>query len=307
MFYSGQSDSQIQAFREKNPTYYWYDPIFNAYTLDHPWYMFFDKNKDLDNAETSSEALASKATGDVLVFGAVEWKTKGPNSFFARHEIDNLQKRLREGKIKSIVHMQKDATKLTQVMATEDADGKLTWKDGFKEGDSNASGTFDVCASDGTGCDAPQPNKKYPGPGSEPEAPASTKPSKGMALSIAMVTHYSGHGTSVSVNHEWKFYTTSVGKAVGSCGETDGKEIVADSDETPRPGSDSKAPFPGGIFKLDIEGEACTYKCDGNNPGRLFCPQREIACREDSKKNMEVGAMKCGRDQFFAPSVFCDF
>ncbi|KAI4710425.1 hypothetical protein J4E89_004880 [Alternaria sp. Ai002NY15] len=130
---------------------------------------------------------------------------------------------------------------------------------------------------------------------------------KGMALSIAMVTHYSGHGTSVSVNHEWKFYTTSVGKAVGSCGETDGKEIVADTDETPRPGSDSKAPFPGGIFKLDIEGEACTYKCDGNNPGRLFCPQREIACREDSKKNMEVGAMKCGRDQFFAPSVFCDF
>ncbi|KAH6864720.1 hypothetical protein BKA58DRAFT_231244 [Alternaria rosae] len=128
-----------------------------------------------------------------------------------------------------------------------------------------------------------------------------------MTLSIAMVTHYSGHGTSVSVDHEWKFYTTSVGKAVGSCGETDGKEIVADSDETPRVGSDSKTLFPGGIFKLDIAGEACTYECDGNSPRRLFCPQREIACREDSKKNVEVGAMKCGRGQFFAPSVFWDF
>ncbi|KAI4941985.1 hypothetical protein J4E91_010372 [Alternaria rosae] len=159
-------------------------------------------------------------------------------------------------------------------MATEDADGKLTWENGFKEGNLNASGTYDVCASDGTQCDVPKPNKKDPKPGSGSEAPASSKPSKCMALSIAMVTHYSGHRTSVSVDHEWKFYTTSVGKAVGSCGETDGKEIIADSDETPRVGSDSKTPFPGGIFKLDIEGE------------------REIACREDSKKNIEVGAMK---------------
>jgi len=55
--------------------------------------------------------------------------------------------------------MQKEATKPSQVMATEDADGKLTWKNGFKEGDSNASGTYDVCASDGTECDVPEPNK----------------------------------------------------------------------------------------------------------------------------------------------------
>jgi len=232
---------------------------------------------------------------------------EGQDSFFARYEIAILHDRHKNGNIKSIAHMQKDATKPSQAMATEDADGKLTWKNGFKEGDSNASGTYDVCASDGTECDVPQPNRKYPKPGSKPEAPASSKPSKRMAFSIAMITHYYGHGTSVSFNHEWKFYTTSVGKAVGSCGETDGKEIVADTDETPRASSDSKTPFPGGIFKLDIEGEACTYKCNGNTPGGLFCPLREITCRENSKKNMEVGAMKCGRDQFFAPSVFCDF
>jgi len=41
----------------------------------------------------------------------------------------------------------------------EDADGKLTWKNSFKEGNSNASSTYDVCASDGTECDVPEPNK----------------------------------------------------------------------------------------------------------------------------------------------------
>ncbi|KAI4670767.1 uncharacterized protein J4E88_009860 [Alternaria novae-zelandiae] len=159
MFYSGNSELQIRAFREKNPTYYRHDPIFNAYTYDHPWYLFFDENKDLDNGETSSQALAAKTTGNVLIFGAVEWKTKGLESLFARHEIANLHERLQNGNIKSIVHMQKDATKPSQVMATDDADGKLTWKNSFKEGDSNASGTYDVCASDGTECDVPKPNK----------------------------------------------------------------------------------------------------------------------------------------------------
>jgi hypothetical protein len=112
---------------------------------------------------------------------------------------------------------------------------------------------------------------------------------------------------SVDADHQWKFYTIKVGKPVGSCGETDGKAISAESNNKLQVASDGKTPFPGGIFKLNIEDEACTHRCDGTNPGRLFCPQRETTCREDYNKNREVGWMKCGSIQFFAPSVYCDF
>jgi hypothetical protein len=30
MFYSGGAEDQIEAFMEKNPTYLWYNPIFNT-------------------------------------------------------------------------------------------------------------------------------------------------------------------------------------------------------------------------------------------------------------------------------------
>jgi hypothetical protein len=76
------------------------------------------------------------------------------------------------------------------------------------------------------------------------------------------------------MDHQWKFYTTKVGKAVCSCGETEGMTTTAESNENFKFGADGKTPFPGGIFKLSIEGEACTYKRDETNAGRLFCPQR---------------------------------
>lgn len=122
-----------------------------------------------------------------------------------------------------------------------------------------------------------------------------------------MITNFSPHGTTIDMYHPWKFYTTKFGNPVGNCGETEGAAITAEGNEKPRVGADGKTPFPGGIFKLNIEGEACTHKCDGNNAERLFCPQREIACREDPKKNGAVGAIKCVANQFFATSVYCDF
>jgi hypothetical protein len=94
-------------------------------TTHGPWYAF-DYKKDLDNGETSSQALTAKTTGDVLVSGAVEWKKKSPVSFFARHEIGTLHDRLKNGRIKSINHMKKDAIEPSQIMATGDKDGKLT-------------------------------------------------------------------------------------------------------------------------------------------------------------------------------------
>jgi hypothetical protein len=319
MFYSGGAEDQIEAFMEKNPTYLWYNPIFNTnYNKEkkddknHPWYAFFDENKDLDNAETSSKALAAKTTGDILVFGAVEWQTKGQTSFFAQKEIPTLHERLRDGKIKSINHMKKGATKPSQIIATEDKDGKLTWINGAKEGDTNASGAYDVCPTGVLGifqlltsCGAPKPNHKCAKAESVP--PPTVKPSKGMSLSIAMVTTVAPHDFGASETHEWKFYTTMVNEAVGSCGETKGKQIPAESNDKPHPVGDydTNAPYPGGIFKLNIEGEACTYYCDGTNPGRLFCPQRQIGCKTDSNKNKKW--LRCGSTQFFHPSVYCDF
>lgn len=58
---------------------------------------------------------------------------------------------------------------------------------------------------------------------------------------------------------------------------------------------------------LIIEEQECEYKCDGTNPGRLFCQKKEIACREDSAKSHKEGMLKCGEGNFFHATVFCDF
>jgi hypothetical protein len=103
-------------------------------------------------------------------------------------------------------------------------------------------------------------------------APSSSKPSKGKSLSIAAVSQVNSHGTSASSNIAWTFYTTSVGKAVGSCGETDGEKITPSggtSVSLPSSMDIANPPWPAGEFKLDIEGAACEYKCDGTNPGRM--------------------------------------
>lgn len=137
---------------------------------------------------------------------------------------------------------------------------------------------------------------------------SSLKPSKGWSLSIAMVSQVNSHSGGADVSREWKFYTTRVGKAVGSCGETEGQSLAVETSDKPPANADSdNPPWPGGIFKLEIEGEKCVYRCDGTNPGRLFCPKKEITCVEDGKRRGEGGTMKCGSRVFFHPVVYCDF
>ncbi|KAH8728766.1 hypothetical protein GQ44DRAFT_747612 [Phaeosphaeriaceae sp. PMI808] len=141
-------------------------------------------------------------------------------------------------------------------------------------------------------------------------SPSSSKPSKGKSLSIAMVSAVNSHLGSAPLDSVWNFFTTSVGKAVGSCGETDGEKL------TPRGSSDNKIsgnvdlenpPWPTGIYKLNIEGEDCKYKCDGTNSGYLFCPNRQISCAEDSLKTKPEGKLKCGARVYFHATVRCDF
>lgn len=125
--------------------------------------------------------------------------------------------------------MEKGAIRPSQVLATKDADGNFSFKNGHQEGDENASGSYGECNPavvttpildpvltiiDAVTCDAPE---------TAPKAPAEPKPSKGMAFSVAMVTSVISHRISASVTNEWKFYTTKVNKAVGSCGETGGR------------------------------------------------------------------------------------
>jgi hypothetical protein len=132
-------------------------------------------------------------------------------------------------------------------------------------------------------------------------------PSKGWSLSIALVSSVSPHLGGADTDHVWRFYTTKVGKAVGSCGETEGQAIGAESNDKPINPDIYNPPWVGGTYKLNIEGEACEYKCDGTNPGRLYCPKKEITRKEDSLKAKKEGSLKCGNAQFFHPVVYCDF
>jgi hypothetical protein len=89
LFYSGGAESQVKAFKAKKPGYYYYDDLFNAYDTDHPWYKSFNEETDEDNDKASSIALASTASGQVLVFGAIEYKTAGSMSFFTLQKSEN--------------------------------------------------------------------------------------------------------------------------------------------------------------------------------------------------------------------------
>lgn len=191
LFYSGGAKTQVKNFIAKNPKYLYYDDIFNVPESDyttkkHPWWKAFDQDKDMDDGEASSMALAEVVTGDVLVFGAIEYMTVGAASFFTTKEIDTLEEGMRSGRIKSINHMAKDATKPSQIMAKADANGKFTWQPGYKEGMKNASGPYGVCKRAlGGGCDAPKikpkPKRKCKRTGTSNGAcamptPSATKP-----------------------------------------------------------------------------------------------------------------------------------
>ena len=87
-------------------------------------------------------------------------------------------------------------------------------------------------------------------------------PENGKSLSIAMTSSVSPHGGGADVSNIWKFYTISVGKAVGSCGETDGQEITPEGPSDPSLPSNADPeypPWPGGIFNMTIEGQGCQY------------------------------------------------
>lgn len=143
--------------------------------------------------------------------------------------------------------------------------------------------------------------------------PPELTPKPGKSLSIAMVSGVNSHAGWAVVDSTWNFFTTPVGKAVGSCGETEGEKLTPEEGSTSVKvppevaGNTDNPPWPGGSFKLKIEGEECEYKNDYTNPGRLFCPKREISCVEDGMKSKKEGSLRCGDRVFFHAVVYCDF
>jgi hypothetical protein len=124
----------------KNSGYTYYNTAFSApedtapggSKPTHPWYKFFDPTIDEDDAEASSRALAALATGDIMVFGAIEYRDAARASFFTLQEIDILDDRLQAGRFTSINHMAKGATStdLSKIMAKDDGKGNFEWRNG---------------------------------------------------------------------------------------------------------------------------------------------------------------------------------
>ncbi|RAR16231.1 Metalloproteases (zincins), catalytic [Stemphylium lycopersici] len=83
-------------------------------------------------------------------------------------------------------------------------------------------------------------------------------PSQGKSLSIAMISVVNSHAGSASLDSEWHFFTTNIGEAVGSCGETDGEELSPRGPSKTEISGDvnlESPPWPAGEYKLNIEGQ----------------------------------------------------
>jgi hypothetical protein len=157
-------------------------------------------------------------------------------------------------------------------------------------------------------------NKILAGYGNNTDSiPSNDKPSKGKSLSIAMVTQVNSHGGGASYDAQWHFYATAVGHEV-SCDPSSDNQVSEIANKGPSDakfnfgGDQRNLPWPAGTYNLSIDGEDCQYRNDGTNPGRLFCPKKEISCTEDSKKNTDQGLPGCSSTRVkFHPAVYCDF
>lgn len=158
--YSGNSENQVKAFKAKNPGYYYYEDFFNAETSKH-YYTAFPKKEDrMDDGEASGTAISIVATKQITVFGAADYQTLGPNSFYTKTEVKTNKAALKSGRLQSINHMAKDATHPSQIMAKEDANGKLTYQPSYKARTPNNSGSFGTCKRSASAiCDAPSLSK----------------------------------------------------------------------------------------------------------------------------------------------------
>jgi hypothetical protein len=94
----------------------------------------------------------------------------------------------------------------------------------------------------------------------------------------------------------WLFFATDYGRKVHCRMDTVHIEK--------RIGDLSKPAYPGGTFDLKLFGEDCQYKNNGINPGRLFCGDKEIECKNDlnHKDGIVIGPKLDGSNYMCGPS-----
>ncbi len=118
------------------------------------------------------------------------------------------------------------------------------------------------------------------------------------------------HGMSADVDNRWRFFTTQAGQAVGCDQDSElVNEITPQGPNDPKLPSNvdlANVPWPVGDFMLRIGRQDCHYRNNGQEPGRLFCPDREISCTEDSAKSRSSDKCADGYT-FWHAVVYCDF
>lgn len=223
--------------------------------------------------------MAKLATGDVLVFGGVEWKQEvGETSVFRNFEAPELKTGLMDGRVKFINHMTKDATDKSQVLATDDGDlgTPISWKAGHSEGETNRT----PCTSSKRGlfarhfpdeCEAPQQDPSLPSPKGEPK-------------SLQIISSLTLCEAPSCDSYSWKFMEGKPGIAVDWCGKGVRSDVMLD-------GSSYDDIFPSGEWSMRFAGyaEDCQYQGLGKkrpdgDVGWLHCPERPaIKCVESSE------------------------
>lgn len=141
LLYSGNSQKQLENFQELNPGYSFYADFFlgHKHDPDHPWHKAFNNLNQKHDVVAASRAIARVATQQIMIFGAIEYKTKGRTSLYTLHEYPIIKQRIAAGELRSIIHMARDAEDPSDIMAKEDGNGRFTWASGYGKGSTNAS------------------------------------------------------------------------------------------------------------------------------------------------------------------------
>lgn len=146
------------------------------------------------------------------------------------------------------------------------------------------------------------------------DEPAEVLPKSGRGLVVVLYERVSPSFRQVDIEYSWKFFTTPLGRGIDCSLGTD--PVVEIKPEGPSdavfghnlsfdPKTD--VPWPGGDYKVVIDGQECHYKNDGSNAGRLFCPTREISCEEDRASKQYDDMQHCDSYTLLKSNVFCQF
>ncbi|KAJ4361855.1 hypothetical protein N0V83_010796 [Neocucurbitaria cava] len=105
-------------------------------------------------------------------------------------------------------------------------------------------------------------------------SPAPEEPPKLPTKALSIISEVPPWYGKASQDIAWLFFATEYGQKVGC--RVDPAYTEKRQEDISKP-----ATYPGGTFDLRLCEEDCQYKNDGLNPGRLFCADKEIECKND--------------------------